>query len=150
MSVDQHHSKPSRRLFAAIAMSVIAVVFTGCLPSAPAPGIVTEINAQRTARGLAPLATDPGLTTVAGKWASGLAFVGKLNHQDLGKITGWRVVGETIQQGHCGQSDRAVVEQWMASPTHRAILLSPAYRAVGVGTVCDKHNREWVVADFGG
>jgi len=126
-------------------------------PPTPGPqptnpqGLVNQINAQRAANGRAPLATDGGLTNVAGGWAAHLAGIGVLQHQDLYTFLGsWNTVGETLEVGPCSQSDQAIVAAWMNSPPHRDILMSPAFSAVGVAAVCGADGREWVVADFGG
>lgn len=47
----------------------------------------------------------------------------------------WRSVGENIATGQ--SSAEEVVEDWMASPAHRANILSPKYRELGVARVED-------------
>jgi uncharacterized protein YkwD len=50
-----------------------------------------------------------------------------------GTLTGW-LMGENIAWGPGPQgTPRAVIAGWMASPPHRAIMLSDSYRDAGIG-----------------
>jgi uncharacterized protein YkwD len=54
----------------------------------------------------------------------------------------WRAAGETIQW-HSGWrlSPRRVVWRWMASPPHRAVLLSRRFTRIGVGRARGRYGR---------
>ena len=143
-----------RRVVASVAIGVMSAVLGGCgltsaIHGAPPGGLVSAINAQRAARGLPLVGSNTGLDDFAGNWAGHLAATGVLEHQDLATVPGWNALGETLEMGACGQPDAAIVTAWMNSPSHNAIVASPAYRLVGVAKVCADGN-EYVVADFGG
>ena len=157
MTTTGRHATPTRWLLAIVAIAAMTVVLGACTPTpasapsaVPASSLVNEINAQRAANGRAPVASDVGLTNIADGWGAHLATIGALQHQNINAIPDWNALGETVQQGQCGQSDQSIVAAWMNSPPHRDVLLSPAFSAVGVARVCGADGREWVVADFGG
>jgi uncharacterized protein YkwD len=54
--------------------------------------------------------------------------------------------GETLARGSVGP--RRVVTLWMHSPSHRAVLLNPRPRRIGVGATPDVYGRWVVAADF--
>ena len=56
-------------------------------------------------------------------------------HVRLRRYVRYRSLGENLAMvGSCGKrSPRRIVRLWMESPGHRAILLSSAYRRVGIG-----------------
>ena len=99
-------------------------------------------NAERVRAGLPPLALSPQLTQAAQQYSDVLATDGCFAHT-CGPVpemtqrdaqagyTGWTAVGENIAAGY--PSPEAVVSGWMASPGHRANILNPDYRELGVG-----------------
>src|SRR4051794_21923136 len=100
------------------------------------------VNRQRARHGPRPLAADRRLMRAAGRHATDMvrrryfSHVSPSGSSPLGRAwsVGWRGgVGEAIAWG-CGSlsTPRATVRTWMASPPHRAILLSRS-RSVGVG-----------------
>jgi uncharacterized protein YkwD len=66
-------------------------------------------------------------------------------------------VGENLLWVSPSANAEDVVERWLASPTHRAVILSPGWRVVGVGVVGANRGHgiysggpvELVTADFG-
>ncbi|MBS1871113.1 MAG: CAP domain-containing protein [Actinobacteria bacterium] len=61
-----------------------------------------------------------------GAWASRVtSAVGR--SRSIGEVLGWRV------QGSPGAEARGMVRDWLASPPHRAVLLSGRFSRVGVG-----------------
>jgi uncharacterized protein YkwD len=42
----------------------------------------------------------------------------------------------------------AMHDMWMASPGHRANILNPSYRRIGIGVTQDSSGRYWAVVDF--
>lgn len=127
--------------------------------SAARPGIEQQIvgliNRVRRRRGLAALSTSRRLAFVAGAHSLDMARHHELSHdssngetfaQRVWRVTNARVIGETIAEV-TGGSARSVVRAWMHSPPHRAELLSPSFRVVGVGCVRQGRSRI-VTADF--
>jgi uncharacterized protein YkwD len=108
-------------------------------------------NAQRVEQGRKPLREAACLTRVAERWARHLARSGSLVHQDLGSIMGrcrLSMVGENIAMGY--RSGRVVVNQgWMHSEGHRANILLPQYRLMGIGAARDADGRWWTSQVFG-
>lgn len=110
-------------------------------------------NAERARAGLAPLTLRTGVADVARQWAANLARDGRLGHRpDLGPalaregVTGWRTTGENVGYGpHVSDVHRS----FMASPSHRAILMSPDFTEIGIG-VTASGGRVWVTVDFVG
>ncbi|TML65334.1 MAG: CAP domain-containing protein, partial [Actinobacteria bacterium] len=65
------------------------------------------------------------------------------------------VVGENLAWGTGAYSAaKAIVQEWLASPEHRANLLRPGFRLVGVGsavgTFVGRAGATVVTADFAG
>ncbi len=103
------------------------------------------MNARRTAAGLAALEPTTGLTTAARTRSqdmltnnyfahtspTGQTWYGLLSSAGLGYAAG----GENLAKvsGSVAASVTQAIEALMASPTHRANILNPAFRKVGVG-----------------
>jgi uncharacterized protein YkwD len=119
-------------------------------PRANAPtATLCLINAERRARGLAPLTANARLARAAQRHAadmvardyfshfspSGSSFTDRLRRVGYARQCAW-AGGETLAWGSRTQrSPASRLVAWMQSPPHRAILLSPAYREAGVGIV---------------
>ena len=104
------------------------------------------VNIERTKRGLPALTFASCPDATATKWASYLARTGQFFHQSLNNVLygcNAYYAGETLAKG--GLTPSQVVTMWMNSTTHRAVLLSPKSRRIGVGAVKDA-NGAWVVA----
>jgi uncharacterized protein YkwD len=104
------------------------------------------INASRRHYGLKPLRVVSDLTLVARSWSNSMAVAGDISHNPrLTKQVGtWRVVGENVG---VGGNARQLHLAFMASPSHRANLLSKSYTEVGIGVV--RHNGTlYVTEDF--
>jgi uncharacterized protein YkwD len=104
--------------------------------------VLCLVNQQRARHGRGPLRPDRRLMRAAARHAADMArrhyfaHVSPSGSDPLQRVraAGWHGnVGEAIAWG-CGSlsTPRATVRAWMASPPHRAILLSRA-RSVGVG-----------------
>lgn len=124
--------------------------------------IVRVLNRTRRAHGLHPLRMARGLHRAARSHSFDMLVRNMLTH-DAGNGTpfgarvrrgaGYRAVGENVAwmpQG-TGSGARSVVRLWMHSPPHRAQLLSPSYRFIGVGRLHGRLGRSpgvIVTADF--
>ena len=116
--------------------------------SALEPQVFAAINDLRRAQGLAPLRLSRALSLAADEHSLSMAEHGYFEHSSLdGSPFSRRVVafyapgkrrwsvGENLVWASPGLSARRVLDLWLASPPHRATLLSPAWRDVGLGAV---------------
>lgn len=159
-----------------------AVVVAGALVPSSAPavvrlstgssaqleaGVVAHLNGLRTRRGLRPLRLSRELASAARHHASDMAQGGFCGHESAngaafrGRLQrfytrrpGWRLwsAGENVLCHPRGLSAPAAIGQWLGSPSHRANMLSPTWREVGVAAVHGTFNGEefvFVTADFG-
>ncbi len=112
----------------------------------PERAIVRAVNVERLARGLAPLRAARGLTRAAESHSRDVLRIGRLDHRSADGGSFARRVARAGHRGAVGEvlafaprgsrSDPvAVVRLWMASAPHRAALLDPRYRVLGVGSV---------------
>lgn len=104
------------------------------------------INRMRLAHGLPRLHFAACTDRVADRWSKHLALKDEFYHQHLMPILvkcDAYYAGETLGRGSI--TPRRLVYLWMHSPEHRAVLLSPHARRIGVGSYPDKYGR-WVTA----
>jgi uncharacterized protein YkwD len=122
--------------------------------------LLTAMNEVRQANGLQPLRADMRLERAARAHSSHMLHTGTFAHGAFSaRIRGTGVharrVGENLAwgQGSLGVA-RSIVGMWLASPEHRANLLHPGYRIVGVGALrgCFDGRRHtlMVTTDFAG
>jgi uncharacterized protein YkwD len=126
-------------------------------PSDPVTnGLYNALNANRVQNGLPPLAWSPKLANTAGTWANQMSNANSLYHQSLTALinspdyAGYYTLGENILVGPGGMSADAIQAAWMASPPHRANILSGNFNIVGIGYFRGPDGRIWAVQDFGG
>jgi uncharacterized protein YkwD len=132
-------------------VTALVVLQTGV--SAAAPAIATDgfsarvldlTNAERQRAGLGPLVLNDQLTSAAQGYSQVLASSGCFQHtcgpvpdfadrDGQAGYTGWISIGENIAAGYA--SPEEVVAGWMASPPHRANILSASFTEIGVGVV---------------
>jgi uncharacterized protein YkwD len=122
---------------------VLLGALVGVLLGVPAPAragspgrlLVREINRFRAENGLPPVRVSHALTRSSRRWARHLAASGAPRHAAL-HPDGRRFdrLGEVIEW-HPGARARPVraVRAWMASGSHRAVLLDRRLRWIGVG-----------------
>jgi uncharacterized protein YkwD len=122
--------------------------------------LLTAMNETRRAHGLRPLQADGRLERAARGHSSEMLRTGTLSHGTFSaRIRGVGVraprVGENLAWGVGALSRaRAIVNTWLNSPAHRANLLRPGYRLVGVGalrgTFSGHRGALMVTTDFAG
>jgi len=104
--------------------------------------VTRAINRIRRRHGLPALHLSRRLSRVASWHSFDLLSHGFLSHSSSNGTPFYsrirhavpaRAVGETLIEFHGNCSGRRIVRYWMHSPPHRAELMSPAYRRVGVG-----------------
>jgi uncharacterized protein YkwD len=103
--------------------------------------LLTAMNEVRVANGLRSLRADARLEHAARAHSSRMLRTGTFAHGAFNariRRTGVhaRRVGENLAwaEGPLGVA-RSIVGMWLASPEHRANLLHPGYRIVGVGAL---------------
>jgi uncharacterized protein YkwD len=103
--------------------------------------LLTAMNEARRAHGLRPLRADGRLERAARGHSSEMLRSGSVYHGAFSariRRVGVRAprVGENLAWGVGSLSRaRAIVSSWLGSPEHRANLLRPGYRIVGVGAL---------------
>lgn len=122
--------------------------------------IVERTNAERAAQGLPPLKRQENLNAAASWLARDMAVQGYFAHTDKqGRniaprlpdfgYTHYAYIGENIAAGQA--TPAAAMRGWMNSPGHRANLLNPHFREIGVGYASRQNSpfRHYWVQDFG-
>jgi uncharacterized protein YkwD len=150
---------------------ISAVLAAGCLAVAAAPSALAAprggeaasllriVNATRAAHHLHSLRLDGALTRAARSHTAEMLRGNFFGHGDFyGRMVAFQLggsLGENLAWG-TGSSGgaRAIVRMWLASPPHRANLLRPGYRRLGVGVATGAFHgaagATVVTADFGG
>jgi uncharacterized protein YkwD len=106
--------------------------------------IVRAINRQRAQHGLPRVRANRRLARAADFHSREMLDADFFAHESrdgspfhvrVRRYVSYREIGETLAMvGGCGKgSARTIVRMWMDSPGHRAILLSPSFRRVGLG-----------------
>jgi uncharacterized protein YkwD len=132
--------------------------------------MLDRLNALRARRGLAPLKVSAGLSSAAQRHSVDMARNGFCGHDSANGASFWRrvsgfyargpgwtmwSVAENVLCHPLRLSASAALGQWLASPGHRANLLAPQWREVGLGAVyadpSQSRGRDalLVTADFG-
>jgi uncharacterized protein YkwD len=122
--------------------------------------LVRLINQVRRTAGLRPVRVSSDLVRAARQHSHDMLVNNYFAHgQAVSRIcrflTGARLVGETLAwgTGTLG-TPQSTLDRWLASPPHRAVLLDPAFRLIGVGRAHGRflgNNGAWLyTADFGG
>lgn len=112
-------------------------------------GVVRAINAQRARYGLRALWYTACPDGYAERWASHLRTYSSYYHQNIYNVMiGCHStrVAENIARASISTSPTTLVGLWMRSPAHRANILNPYLRQVGMGTEC--YTTCTTVADF--
>jgi uncharacterized protein YkwD len=134
-----------------VAAVVTALTFAGAASAEPTSAttaltqaessLLSAMNTVRIANGLQPLRADNRLERVARKHSSKMLRTGRFSHGAFAKRirrVGVRAprVGENLAWSSGLLNTAAtIVQMWLASPEHRANLLHPGYRIVGVGAL---------------
>ena len=138
-------------LFAGSSPSALACPYTGRSPSnlntdQAGLSVICLVNKKRHHRGARRLTWDPRLQSAAESHSTAMDSYNFFAHGGdgtpvdrvrasgyLAGASSW-IVGEDLHWGTGGQgTPKATVKRWMASPSHRATMLSRAFRNIGVG-----------------
>ena len=116
-----------------------------------APRMLELINRERAAAGLAGLALDEEVTAIAVRWSREMALAGRLSHNDdylsaesMDRLDA-TTVGENVAFADSLDHIHALL---MDSPPHRANILNPDFRLVGVGAVRSPAGELYLTEDF--
>jgi uncharacterized protein YkwD len=137
----------------ALAASAPAPVASGAL-AGPRPasvrvvgsledGLLREINSLRADRGLGSLRASPGLARAAGAHARSMARLGFFAHVSpdgssvrdrIARVAGLarNAVGEVLLWRSPAPNSSEALAMWLGSPPHRAVLLDPGLRMIGL------------------
>lgn len=110
--------------------------------------ILEFVNAERAARGVAPVSRDPALDEKAGQWAQELAAARRGSHSpSLPALSaGYQSGAENLAWGPTLNAAQAHI-LWMTSDDDRRSMLDPAHSHAGVGISCSTASgRQFVVA----
>ncbi|HXY85904.1 MAG TPA: CAP domain-containing protein [Gaiellaceae bacterium] len=112
-------------------------------------GVLANVNAVRVANGLRPLISSSGLAAAAHQHSVQMAVDGYFAHNSadggsfdqriarfypLAGRSYWSV-GENLLWSSPDVDASAALQMWMHSPEHRANLLSPRWRQIGISAV---------------
>ena len=134
-----------------LTVMAVAIASAGLVtsPASAANGegsFVSKMNAERSARGLAPLEVYWDLVDDARAHSATMASEDRLHHNpNLGGVTsGWQGLGENVG---VGPSVSSLHDAFMASSGHRANILGD-FNYVGVGVVKESDTKIWVTVVF--
>ncbi len=136
------------------ATALVAVPLTQVAQASPSQTYETSVynntNAQRAKYDRVALKGAKCLDTYAERQARRMADEQRMYHQQLGPIMeacNLSTVGENVAYGY--SNGRAAATAWMASPGHKANILSRNYRLIAVGADQDEDGRWYVAQVFG-
>jgi uncharacterized protein YkwD len=153
------------RLLNTVALSFLVLLALFVAPTAAAPttaerSLLAAMNQTRAAYGLAPLRVDSRLERAARGHSRDMLRRGYFAHGNFrGRLirAGARgpAIGENLAWGTGSRATpQGVVAAWLASPRHRANLLRPGFRRVGLGLVVGRFagasGAAVITADFAG
>ena len=146
-------------LLSSVILCLIAAGPASAAPSGAERAVITEVNRVRAAHGLAGLRVDLRLERAARSHSRTILRTGSFSHGSFHRrLAGFGArgaVGENLGWGVGSRaSAQAIVAAWLASPSHRANLLRPGFRRIGVGrlvgTFAGYGGAAVVTADFSG
>jgi len=120
--------------------------------------VVQLVNLVRASKGLAPVTHNPNLSSIADGYACHMIEKSFFAHYDpatghgpsdralLGKYA-FLEIGENLAAGQENASE--VVDVWMKSDAHRAIILDPKWDEIGVGVQFGGEYGVYWVQEFG-
>lgn len=133
---------------------------SGAAPTRGEQTLIEAINSVRAANGLAKLRIDLRLERAARAHSRDMIRRGYFSHGAFARrMAAFHVRGPSVGENlawSTGTQARAsaVVAHWLASPTHRANVLRPGFRRIGIGrirgTFGGRQGAAVVTADFAG
>jgi uncharacterized protein YkwD len=143
-----------------LAAIIVTIMLVSPGVAGASPPLLSAMNEARAAHGLSPLRLDPKLQRAARAHSSDMIRRQYFAHGPfLSRLARFGVrgprVGENLAWGiGSGADPHVVVRRWLASPRHRANLLRPGFRRVGISAVLGPFagygQAAVVTADFAG
>ena len=142
-----------------VALSAVSVASATVFSRTSERRIITAMNHVRVSNGLRPLRYSDRLRAAARAHSRDMIRRGYFGHGSFGRrLNGFGVhapvIGENLAWGTGVYSAaKTIVQEWLASPEHRANLLRPGFRSVGVGSAVGRfagRHATVVTADFAG
>jgi uncharacterized protein YkwD len=134
-------------------------------------GVLLRLNQIRRAHGLAPLMLNTALSAAAGQHSAEMLADGYFAHNSADGSAFWKrieryyppaqyrfwSVGENLLWSSGLLGAKRALDLWMASPEHRANILAPSWREIGIAAVYKAdapgpfggHSVTVVATDFG-
>jgi len=132
-----------KQIHCASGVVLLALLFGGSAQAASLStteaALLEAVNDTRVANGLQPLHVDDTLVRAARAHTSAMLRKDMLTHGAFGSRLGsfgarGPYFGENLAWGTGARaSARALVQSWLTSPGHRANLLRPGFRRIGIG-----------------
>lgn len=118
----------------AVAFTVLLVSLGGQALASPSP-MVDKVNAVRHAHGLPALRYSRSLSRSSARYARYLVRHRQFRHAARIRASNrFSALGEILARARGSGLDREqTIDDWLASPPHRAVLLSRSFRCVGAG-----------------
>lgn len=111
-------------------------------------GILADLNAQRAGAGLPPFASQSGLMDVAQQWSTYQASTASMIHNPaFASQTAGAGCGGATENVASAMGSISPVAAWMASPPHRANILSSATH-LGVGAATSTNGITYYTLNF--
>ena len=119
-------------------------------------GVLRSVNRARGRHGLPRLRLSRRISYIAGMHAADMARNRFISHSSsngtpfnvrIRIVENARTVGENLAAMRGRTTGRRVVRAWLRSPAHRAQVLDPRYRRIGVGRATGS-GTVFVTADF--
>jgi uncharacterized protein YkwD len=116
-------------------------------------GVLTQLNRIRSEHGLVPLAESPALDAAALQHTREMVAMGYFAHSSSNGTPFWQrirayypqandeywSVGENLFWTSGPATATEGMRAWMASPDHRANILDPSWRQIGIASVSAPH-----------
>jgi uncharacterized protein YkwD len=141
-------------------LAVAAAVSAGAAVRATPPALLAAINRARMHYGLRPLQVDPQLDRAAESYSAEMLRTGTFTHGAFqARMRAFHVPGpvhgENLAWGSGPYAAAAtIVQEWLASPGHRANLLRRGFTRIGIGVASGTFRGQpgtvVVTADFSG
>ena len=155
-------ARSARRTAALIVVVLSALVVTGVAMPAPSAqhrstvaltaldyGVLVEVNRVRQEHGLSPLKLSLRLSESADEHSREMGSDGYFAHSSFDGTTYWKrieqwypwsgfqiwQVGENLLWSTPGVTSATAIGMWMRSPEHRANILNPNWREIGIAAV---------------
>jgi uncharacterized protein YkwD len=151
-----------RRCAAALAVAALSLAVAAAAVASPSQprrpaaslnsleqGVLADINAFRVQHKLTPLRLSAPLTTSAREHSQEMAAKGYFAHESADGSVFWKrikavypsgtsrywSVGENLLWSSPDIDAQRALDLWLASPEHRANLMAPAWREIGISAV---------------